>query len=152
MSRLISNELLQHMCDLCNKSKPSSPSWHELLTQVYLWTNYLCISHLNTLVHLGCHSITKTKQGPFSPPLHGANCLWYNVCNNIYSAKTTLTVLWDDALTLTLIITFSKCTSCVWNYIILYILLSYPCLSKPKHIPIIRAKSLTLGHFTELIR
>ena len=54
------------MCEPRNKSKPSSPSWHELLTQVYLWTNHLCISHLNTLVHLGCHSIIKTKQGPFT--------------------------------------------------------------------------------------
>jgi hypothetical protein len=26
-----------------------------------LWTNHLCISYLNTLVHLSCHSITKTK-------------------------------------------------------------------------------------------
>jgi hypothetical protein len=43
-----------------------SPLWHELLTQVYLWTNHLCISYLNTLVHLGCYSITKTKQGPFT--------------------------------------------------------------------------------------
>jgi hypothetical protein len=53
------------MCEPCNKSKPSSLSWHELLTQVYLWTNHLCISHLNILVHLGCHSITKTKLGTF---------------------------------------------------------------------------------------
>jgi hypothetical protein len=45
-----------------------SPSWHELLTQVYLRTNHLCISHLNTLVHLGCHLIIKTKQGPFTRP------------------------------------------------------------------------------------
>jgi hypothetical protein len=58
---LICNELLHHMCEPCNKSKPSSPSWHELLIQVYLWTNHLCISYLNTLVHLGCHLITKTK-------------------------------------------------------------------------------------------
>ena len=38
----------------------------------YLWTNHMRISHLNTLVHLGCHSITKTKQGPFTVPGHGA--------------------------------------------------------------------------------
>ena len=68
MSCLICNELLHHMCESCNKSKPSLPSWHELVTQVYLWTNHRCISHLNTLVHLGCHSITKTKQGPFRWP------------------------------------------------------------------------------------
>jgi hypothetical protein len=43
-----------------------SPSWQVLLTHIYLWTNHLCISYLNTLVHLGCHSIIKTKQGPFT--------------------------------------------------------------------------------------
>ena len=42
------NELLHHMYEPCNKSKLSSPSWHELLTQVFLRTNHLCISHLNT--------------------------------------------------------------------------------------------------------
>ena len=26
----------------------------------------MCISHKHILVHLGCHSITKTKQGPFT--------------------------------------------------------------------------------------
>ena len=31
---------------------------------MYLWTNYLRISYKHILVHLGCHSITKTKQGP----------------------------------------------------------------------------------------
>ena len=45
MPCLICNELIHHMCEPCNKSKPSSPSWHELLTQVYMWTNHLCISH-----------------------------------------------------------------------------------------------------------
>ena len=59
---------LHHICEPCNKSKPSSLSWHELLTQVYLWTNHLCISYLNILVHLGCHSITKTKLGTFQSP------------------------------------------------------------------------------------
>ena len=52
MSCIICNELLHHMCEPCNKSKLSTPSWHELLTQVYLWTNHLCILHLNTLVYL----------------------------------------------------------------------------------------------------
>jgi hypothetical protein len=33
---VICNELLHHMCEPCNNSKPSLPSWHELLTQVYL--------------------------------------------------------------------------------------------------------------------
>ena len=32
MSCLMCNELLHHMCELCNKSKPSSLSWHGLLT------------------------------------------------------------------------------------------------------------------------
>jgi hypothetical protein len=52
MSCLICNELLHHMCEPCNKFKPSSPSWHVLLTHMYLWTNYLCISLQTQLVHL----------------------------------------------------------------------------------------------------
>jgi hypothetical protein len=54
------------MCESYNKSELFSPSWHMLLTHMYLWTNHLCISHLTQLIHLGCHSITKTKQGPFT--------------------------------------------------------------------------------------
>ena len=38
-----------------------APSSHN-----YLWTNHLCISLKHILVHLGCHSIIKTKQGPFN--------------------------------------------------------------------------------------
>jgi hypothetical protein len=34
-----------------------------------MWTNLLCISHNHILVHLSCHSITKTKQGPFTGPV-----------------------------------------------------------------------------------
>ena len=34
-----------------------APSLH-----IHLWTNLLCISYLNTLVHLGCHSITKSNK------------------------------------------------------------------------------------------
>ena len=30
---------------LYNISEPFSPPWHMLLTHMYLWTNYLCISH-----------------------------------------------------------------------------------------------------------
>ena len=46
MSCLMCNELLHlHMCELCNISKPFSPSWYMLLTYMYLWTNHLCISH-----------------------------------------------------------------------------------------------------------
>jgi hypothetical protein len=48
---------------------PCSPPWHVLLTLVYLWTNHLCISHKHILVHLGCHSITKTKQRTFHHPI-----------------------------------------------------------------------------------
>jgi hypothetical protein len=66
LSCLICNEFLHHMCKLCNISKPFLPSWHMLLALVYLWTNHLCISHKDILVHLGCHSITKTKQKSFS--------------------------------------------------------------------------------------
>jgi hypothetical protein len=33
---------------------------------VYLWTNHLCISHKHILVHWGCHSIAKIKQGSFT--------------------------------------------------------------------------------------
>jgi hypothetical protein len=36
---------LDHMCKLCNIFKPFLPSWHMLLTHMYLWTNHLCISH-----------------------------------------------------------------------------------------------------------
>jgi hypothetical protein len=60
------NKLLHHhMCKLCNISKPFPPPWHILLTHMYLWTNHMCISHKTQLVHLSCHSISKTKQGPF---------------------------------------------------------------------------------------
>jgi hypothetical protein len=46
MSCLMCNEFLhQHMCKLCNISEPSSPSWHMLLTHMYLWANLLCISY-----------------------------------------------------------------------------------------------------------
>jgi len=58
-----STTLVEH----CNKSKATSPPWLKLLTLVYLWTKYyLCISHKYILVHLGCHSITKTKLGRFN--------------------------------------------------------------------------------------
>jgi hypothetical protein len=33
---------------------------------MFLWTNHLCISHNHILVNISCHSITKTKQGPFT--------------------------------------------------------------------------------------
>jgi hypothetical protein len=65
---LICNELLHHMCELCIISEPFSHSWHMLLTHMYLWTNHMCILYLTQLVHLGCHSITKTKKWPFNLP------------------------------------------------------------------------------------
>jgi hypothetical protein len=52
MSCLMCNELLHNTCELCNISEPSSPSWHMLLTHMYLWTNHLCISLKHILVHL----------------------------------------------------------------------------------------------------
>jgi hypothetical protein len=46
-------------------------------------TNLLCISHKHLLVHLSCHSITKTKQEPFTTPqswskkcIHLFLCTW----------------------------------------------------------------------------
>ena len=51
MSYLICNELLHHMCEPCNKSKPSHLHGLGCSHIMYLWTNHLCISHLNTLVH-----------------------------------------------------------------------------------------------------
>jgi len=65
MSCLICNELLHHMCDHCNISKPFPPPWLKFLTLVYMWTTHLCILLKHILVYLGCHSITKTKEGPF---------------------------------------------------------------------------------------
>ena len=42
------------------------PPWHILLILVYLCGLITCVSqHKHLLVHLSCHSITKTKQGPF---------------------------------------------------------------------------------------
>jgi hypothetical protein len=47
-----------------------------LLTHMYLWINHICISLKHILVHLGCHLITKTKQGPFIvAPSLGTTCL-----------------------------------------------------------------------------
>jgi hypothetical protein len=98
MSCVICNEILHHMCEPRNNYKPSLSSWHELLTQVYLWTNHLCISHINILVHLGCHSITKTRQGPFTKVrcslmepfgltrvLFSRMLCWFRICISICS-------------------------------------------------------------------
>jgi hypothetical protein len=58
-----------------------APSSH-----IYLWTSSLCISYKYILVHLSCHSVTKTKQGPFrglepNPPHHWI-CLYMGLkCN-----------------------------------------------------------------------
>jgi hypothetical protein len=49
---------------------------HMLLTHMYLWINHLCISLKHILVHLCCHLITKTKQGPLIVALGlGTTCL-----------------------------------------------------------------------------
>src|SRR6185295_12708704 len=46
-----------------------SPPWHMLLILVSLCGLIFCVSqHKRLLVHLSCHSITKTKQGPFNLP------------------------------------------------------------------------------------
>jgi hypothetical protein len=43
---LMCNGLLhQHMCKHCNISEPYLRLWHMLLTHMYLWTNFLRISH-----------------------------------------------------------------------------------------------------------
>ena len=72
---------LQLALHACNRSiKPSLVlifstlvTWLNIMSHMqwapssylYLWTNFLCISHKRILVHLGCHSITKTNQGSF---------------------------------------------------------------------------------------
>ena len=81
---LMCNELrYYHMCELCNISEPSSPSWHMLLTRIYLWTNHLCILLKHILIHLrlslNYQNLTKTFRGTsarsipsvrWSPPPH----------------------------------------------------------------------------------
>ena len=44
MSCLISNELLHHMCEPCNKFKPFHLYGICCSHMMYLWTNHLCIS------------------------------------------------------------------------------------------------------------
>ena len=52
MSCLMCNELLHHhMCELCNISKPFSPSWH-CCSHICTYGLITYVSHLNTLVHL----------------------------------------------------------------------------------------------------
>ena len=74
MSCLICNKVLHHMCELCNISKPFHLHGKGFSHIMYLWINHMCISLNHTLVHLGCHSITKTKQGPFNLSLFGNWC------------------------------------------------------------------------------
>jgi hypothetical protein len=62
LSCLICNELLHHMCEFCNTSKPFHLHGKDCSHMMYLWTNHLCISFNHTLVHLGCHSITKPNK------------------------------------------------------------------------------------------
>jgi hypothetical protein len=57
-------------------SSQSSPPWshdsmsclicNELLHDTITCGLISCVSHNHILVHLSCHSITKTKQGPFN--------------------------------------------------------------------------------------
>jgi hypothetical protein len=71
ISCLIYNELLYRTSWALQQLQAISPPWHILLIIVHLWTNHLC-RHI--LVHLSCHSITKTK-GSFTfamPPSY--NC------------------------------------------------------------------------------
>ena len=69
MSCLMCNELLRHhMCELCNIFEPSSPSWHMLLTHMYLWTNQLCISLNHILVHLRLSLNYQNQTRTFHPP------------------------------------------------------------------------------------
>jgi hypothetical protein len=66
-----------------------APSWHN-----HLWTNLLCISHNHILVHLSCHSITKTKQGPFTwtvwRPVHPS----YAFGASMYASTTLVDGWW----------------------------------------------------------
>ena len=80
--RGLSLQSLRLALHACNRSiKPSlilifstSVTWLHVMSQmqwapsshIYLWTNSLCVSHKHILVHLGCHSTTKTKQGPLT--------------------------------------------------------------------------------------
>ena len=52
MSCLICNELLHHMCEPCNISKPFHLHGIGYSHMMYLWTNHLCISLKHILVHL----------------------------------------------------------------------------------------------------
>jgi hypothetical protein len=71
MPCLICNELIYHTSWALQQLQAISLPWHILLTIVHLWTNHLC-RHI--LVHLSCHSITKTiRSFTFAmPPLY--NC------------------------------------------------------------------------------
>jgi hypothetical protein len=52
MSCLICNELLHHMCEPYNISKPFHLHGIGCSHMMYLWTNHLCISLKHILVHL----------------------------------------------------------------------------------------------------
>ena len=52
MSCLICNELLNHMCEPCNISKPFHLHGIGCSHMMYLWTNHLCILIKHILVHL----------------------------------------------------------------------------------------------------
>ena len=67
MSCLIWNEFLHHTIWAYHQYLAISPPWHILLILVSLCGLITCVSqHKYLLVHLSCHSITKTKQGTFN--------------------------------------------------------------------------------------
>ena len=65
---LICNELLHHMCEPCNISKPFHLHGIGCSHMMYLWTNHMCISLKHILVHLmlslNYQNQTKTFQSP----------------------------------------------------------------------------------------
>ena len=68
MSCLICNELLHHhMCELCNISKPFSPSWH-CCSHICTYGLITYVSHINTIspprLSLNYQNHTRTFQSP----------------------------------------------------------------------------------------
>ena len=68
MSCLMCNELLHHMCELCNISKPFHLHGKGCSHLMYLWTNHMCISFKHILVHhrlsLNFQNQRRTFQSP----------------------------------------------------------------------------------------
>jgi hypothetical protein len=84
MSCLMCNELLHHMCELCNISKSFHLHGIDCPHMMYLWTNHLCISYLNTFS--SPKVVTQLKPNKdLSPPIviflgdlwsEGLDCFW----------------------------------------------------------------------------